>query len=158
MSSSPIWLERLQNRISDVSLLVLRLWLGQEFLFAAYQKLSNGLMPPEWFLHLDFPFPHGLLSPSMNWVIAGMGELLLGFALVAGLYTRLAAIGLIYVTYVAVYTVHFDLSWAGWRLIETEDGNGFKVPLMIALMLLVLVGNGGGRWSIAQFVDGTKRY
>jgi putative oxidoreductase len=155
MNFTPTWPVLLQNPIREVSLFVLRLWLGQEFLFAAYHKLSGGLTPPGWFSQLDFPFPHGLLGPQVNWVLAGVGELALGLALVLGLYTRLAALGLLYITFIATYTVHFDLGWAGWRLIETDEGNGFKVPLMIAIMLLILVGHGGGRWSIGQLAHDT---
>lgn len=147
MNFRPTWLAPLQSHLRDLSLLPLRLWLGQEFLFAAWQKLSGGLTPPPWFSQLDFPWPHHWLGAPLNWAAAGLGELLLGMALILGLGTRVAALGLLYITWVAVYTVHFDLGWAGWRLIETDAGNGFKVPLMMALMLLVLLGHGSGKWA-----------
>ena len=148
MNFKPTWHAQWQQQISDGGLLLLRLWLGQEFLYAAWQKLSGDWAPPDWFLQLDFPVWHQWLGPQLNWSAAGLAEWVLGLALLAGLYTRWAASGLLYITWVAAYTVHFDLGWAGWRAIETDDGLGFKVPLMMALMLLVLLGHGGGRWTL----------
>jgi len=152
MSFVPTWLAPWQIHLRELSLLALRLWLSQEFLFAAVQKLGGGLAPPQWFVGLSFPIPLAWWGPQFNWIAAGLGELVLGLALLVGLFTRLAALGLLFITYVAVYAVHFDLGWAGWRLIETDAGQGFKLPLMIALMLFVLVGAGGGRWSLQRWL------
>lgn len=135
-------------RLHDLGLVGLRLFAGQEFLLAGWTKLAGGLQPPAWFAGLDFPWPHGLLGAPLNWLAAGAGELLLGTALIVGLYSRLAALGLLYISYVAVYTVHFDLGWAGWNQIETDQGLGFKVPLMLALMLLAVVTQGGGQYAL----------
>ena len=143
--------ERLQpmtKALSDLSLLCVRLWLAQEFIYAGYQKLSGGFTPPEWFTELQFPVPFSMFSMGFNWGLSGIAELLFGAMLLLGLFARFSAFSLLVVTYVAVYSVHFDLGWAGWRMIETEDGLGFKVPLMIGLMLLVVLGQGAGHWSI----------
>ena len=152
MNSWTTWrvqaLERVSVILQDLGLLGLRLYAGQEFLLAGWTKLSGCLQAPEWFASLDFPFPHGLLGAQLNWLVAGTGELLLGAALFLGLYSRLAALGLLYITYVAVYSVHFDLGWAGWNQIETEQGQGFKVPLMLALMLLAVFTQGGGQYAL----------
>lgn len=133
--------------LAPLPLLVMRLWLAQEFIFAGTTKLSAGLAAPEWFSGLDFPFPVSLLPPDYNWVLAGAGEVVLGFLLIIGLLGRFAALGLLFVTWVAVYSVHFDLGWAGWNQIETDLGLGYKVPLMMGVMLLVLAVGGMGAWS-----------
>jgi putative oxidoreductase len=130
------------------ALLLLRLWVAQEFFFAGLTKLSAGLHAPEWFSGLNFPFPVNLLPTDINWVFAGTTEICLSVLLVIGLFGRLASIGLLFVTWVAVYSVHFDLSWAGWNEIETEQGLGYKVPLMIGLMLCQLLSTGMGQWSL----------
>ncbi len=152
MNSSTTWRVKLRQRapelLQGLGLLGLRLFAGQEFLLAGWTKLSGGLQAPEWFAGLAFPFPHGLLGPQLNWLVAGAGEVLLGTALLLGLCSRLAALGLLYITYVAVYTVHFDLGWAGWNQIETEQGLGYKVPLMLGLMLLAIVTQGGGQYTL----------
>lgn len=155
MNSSHFWHEKarklsltLSETIQDLGLLGLRIGAAQEFLFAGYTKLSGGLEAPSWFSSLQFPFPLHLLSANLNWVTAGLGEIVLGLALLLGFYSRLAALGLLYITFVAVYTVHFDLGWAGWNQIETEAGLGFKVPLLLGLMLLAILTQGPGRYSL----------
>lgn len=134
-----------------LALLLLRLWLAQEFIHAGFIKLAAGVTPPEWFVGLSFPPPVSWLPPSLNWVAAGAGELLLGGLLLLGLCSRLAASGLLFIVWVAVLSVHYDLGLSGWNQIETDAGLGFKVPLMMALMLLVLLGHGAGRWSVDAF-------
>ncbi len=134
--------------LDGVGLVLLRLWVGQEFVLAGYTKLSSGIHAPEWFAGLSFPFPLGLLPADLNWVAAGLGEVVLGSALILGYCSRLSALGLLFITYVAVYSVHFDLGWAGWNQIESDAGLGFKVPLMLVVMLLALVAQGGGRYSL----------
>lgn len=148
LSSLERALEPVRKGIDGWGLLALRLWLGQEFILAGWTKLSSGLTAPEWFAGLDYPFPVSLLPPDLNWVVAGTGELVLGALLVVGLLTRLSALGLLFITWVAVYTVHFDLGWAGWNQIESSDGLGYKVPLMMAVMLLALLTQGAGRQSL----------
>lgn len=129
-------------------LLALRLFVAQEFVQAGWMKLSAGLTAPEWFAGLDFPAVLAWLGPDLNWAAAGFGEVAFGLALALGLAGRLAALGLLFITWVAVYTVHFDLGWAGWNQIESDAGQGFKVPLMLGLMILALLLQGMGRLSL----------
>jgi len=146
------WRVSVPQPVNDVArnagLLVLRVLVGQEFLLAGWTKLGGGLQAPEWFASLNFPWPLAWLGPQLNWLAAGAGEIVLGTALVLGLFSRFAALGLLYVTYVAVYTVHFDLGWAGWNQIETEQGLGFKVPLMLGVMLFAVLTQGAGQWAL----------
>jgi putative oxidoreductase len=137
-----------RDRIDGIGLLALRLFLAQEFVQAGLMKVSAGFTAPEWFAGLDFPPMLAWLGPDLNWVAAGFGEVALGTAIGLGLFGRLAALGLLFITWVAVYTVHFDLGWAGWNQIETDGGLGFKVPLMLALMCLAVLTQGPGRWSL----------
>tara|TARA_B100000287_G_scaffold276432_1_gene260402 strand:+ start:5027 stop:5515 length:489 start_codon:yes stop_codon:yes gene_type:complete len=131
---------------------ILRLWLAQEFIYAGWVKVSDGLNAPEWFAGLDFPFPVSLLPADLNWALAGFGELILGVALLLGIFSRLSAAGLMFIIWVAVYSVHFDLGWHGWNQIDTESGYGFKVPLMMAIMLLPVLVNGAGNWSVDNYL------
>ena len=143
--------------IQGLGLLALRLWAGQEFVLAGYTKLSGGIHAPEWFAALDFPLVVRWLPIDANWVTAGVGELALGTALILGLFSRFAAMGLLFITYVAVYTVHFDLGWSGWNQIETEAGQGFKVPLMLAVMLVAVVTQGGGQYALDAWRSWAQR-
>lgn len=156
MNLKDTWIKcanQLQVKLDGYALLLLRLWVGQEFVLAGYTKLIGGLTPPVWFSSLNFPFPHDHISPATNWLIAGMCEILFGGALILGLGVRFAALILLYITYVAVYTVHSDLGWHGWNVIESEDGNGFKVPMMIALMLFILLTQGPGKLALNQLIQ-----
>lgn len=151
MISWPSWLvrahETFTRAIDGLGLLALRLWLALEFGLAGWTKLSHGLTAPEWFAGLAFPGPLGWLSADLNWVLAGAGELAGAALLLLGWPVRLAALLLLFIDAVAVWTVHFDLGWAGWNQIETDAGQGFKLPLMIGLMLLALLSQGAGRWA-----------
>jgi putative oxidoreductase len=138
----------LLQRLDGLGLLALRLWLAQEFVQAGWLKLGSGTTAPDWFAQLHFPALLQPLGPDLNWLLAGLGEVGFGLAIALGLGSRLAAIGLLFITWVAVYTVHFDLSWMGWNQIETEQGQGFKVPLMMAAMLLTVLTQGGGRYAV----------
>jgi len=148
MNSWLFWRAKALEQMDGVGLLCMRLWLAQEFVSAGFTKMAAGWQAPEWFAGLSFPAPLSGLPVDANWVAAGMGEVGLGLALAVGLFCRFASIGLLFITWVAVYTVHFDLGWAGWNQIEAETGQGFKVPLMMAVMLGVILTQGGGRYSI----------
>ncbi|MDI9335967.1 MAG: hypothetical protein QM520_02905 [Gammaproteobacteria bacterium] len=104
------------------------------YFFPGLMKLQHGLPAPDWFMGLDFPFPQNYLPVSVNWLMAGVGEVLLAILLLTPL-SGLAALGLLYITFVAVYTSHFDaLGWSGWN----DPSDGFKIPLMYALMLATI--------------------
>lgn len=148
MRSLTFSLDQAFDRLNGLGLLAIRLWLGQEFILAGWMKLSGGLHAPAWFAGLDFPFPTSLLPVDANWLTAGLGEVVLGSLLLMGLLSRLSAVGLLFITWVAVYTVHFDLGWSGWNQIDTDSGQGFKVPLVMAVMLLTILSQGAGRWSV----------
>lgn len=142
---------RAGDHLRDLGLLALRLWAAQEFMQAGWTKLQGGTQAPAWFRGLDFPALVAWLPVDANWVAAGVGELVLGAALLVCIGTRLAAAGLLFITWVAVYTVHFDLGWGGWNQIETDAGLGFKVPLMLAFMLLAILTQGGGQYAVDRW-------
>lgn len=148
MNLSPFLNAKAFEKLDGLGLLLLRLWIAQEFVSAGVIKLSGGWHAPDWFAGLPFPLPVSLLPIDLNWLVAGLGEVTLGLCLAFGLFSRLAAAGLLFITWVAVYSVHFDLGWAGWNQIETELGQGFKVPLMLAVMLSAILTQGGGRIAL----------
>lgn len=152
MHSLLFWRAKALEWIADLGLLAARLWVAQEFVFAGVTKLSGGLHAPDWFAALHFPLVVRWLPIDVNWVVAGVGEITFGTALALGLCSRFASIALLFITYVAVYSVHFDLGWAGWNQIETDAGQGFKVPLMLAVMLGVTLTQGAGRYSLDHLI------
>jgi putative oxidoreductase len=149
--------DRVLSKTRGLGLLGLPIWLVQTFLMAGTLKLSDGAIAPDWFMMLDFPWPQLCLSAQTNWVMAGVGETVLGVAILLGVASRFAALGLIYITWVAVYTVHFDLGWAGWNQIETDAGQGFKVPLMLAIMLFAVLTQGAGKYALDAWLRRANR-
>ena len=149
MTSAISWLvqPKAPEWLSGIGPLLLRLYLAQEFVQAGWLKLGNGFDAPDWFGQLHFPALIAWLPLQANWVIAGLGEMGFGLLLAVGLCSRMATIGLLFITWVAVYTVHFDLGWAGWNQIDTDMGQGYKVPLMLGLMLVLLLTHGPGQYA-----------
>jgi len=134
--------------LSGIGPLLLRLFVAQEFITAGWMKIGSGWDVPEWFAQLHFPAVIAWLPLQANFVIAGLGEIGFGLAIALGLCSRVATLGLLFITWVAVYTVHFDLGWLGWNQIDTDMGQGFKVPLMLGLMLVVLLTHGPGQYAL----------
>lgn len=130
--------------LSPLGPLVLRLWLAQVFFFAGYGKVKQGFTAPEWFANLSFPPGLDLLPININWILAGYGEVIFAVMLLIGLAGRFAVLGLMFITWVAIYTVHFDLGFAGWNQVKT----GFKIPLMLGIMQLALLFGGMGKLSL----------
>ncbi len=58
MNSPNFWRRQAPDWIAGSGLLLLRIWVGQEYLIAGLTKLQGGTVAPEWFTGLNFPFPH----------------------------------------------------------------------------------------------------
>ncbi|GAB4179335.1 MAG: hypothetical protein Kow0020_15480 [Wenzhouxiangellaceae bacterium] len=145
----------------------LRLLLAYEFISAGRMKAAvDGV--PGWFAGKEFPAPFGLFSPAMNWSLVTWTEILAGFALLFGLFTRFAAFSLLIVTTIAIVSTHWPESWdsltqlwQGYSVSRVvEDGvfrGNFRIPMLFLAMLLPLVYHGGGKLSldhlILQFTD-----
>lgn len=81
-------------------LLALRLYWGLGFFESGYGKLSNVAGVTQFFQGLGIPFP------TANAYIAGSIECFGGILLIAGLFSRIAAIPLVIVMLVAYSTAH----------------------------------------------------
>ena len=115
-------------------------------LFAAYEFFDSGLEKwngENWFaeIHDKFPFPFHLLPDSFNWQAAMWAELVLPVLLVIGLATRLSALGLMIVTWVAWVSVHAGL---GYNIGE----GGYKMALIYLVVLFPILLQGAGVFSV----------
>ncbi len=126
-----------------LGLLGLRLVLAWEFGEAGVEKLHG----QDWFVEIQdrFPFPLNLLPAGFSWNLATWFELLAPVALVLGLGTRLAGLGLTLLTLVAIASVH---AGHGYTIAE----GGWKLPLLYLAMLLPLVLSGPGKLSIDHWL------
>jgi putative oxidoreductase len=123
-------------RATDVGLTVLRLVTGTIFMMHGGQKLFVfGLAGvSEGFAKMGLPMP-GLLGPFI-----GLLEFFGGLALIIGLLTRLASLGLVFNMIGAILTVHLA---AGFFL-----PSGYEFALALLGSSLALVFAGAGRYSI----------
>lgn len=122
-----------------VALLALRLFAAYEFGEAGLEKWRG----ENWFADIReaFPFPFDLLPAGLSWNLAMGAELLVPLLLVFGLFTRLGAAALMVLTAVAWYAVH---AGNGYNVCD----NGYKMALIYLLLLLPLLLQGAGRFSL----------
>lgn len=141
MKNMPEW--------KDEALLVLRLALGVIFLMHGSQKVL-GLFGGEGLAATVQNFQAHLGIPPVFGYIASFTEFLGGIALILGLLTRVAALGIAILMTVATAKVHlasgFFLNWS----CEAAKGHGFEYSLALFAMALALVLTGGGAWSVDQ--------
>jgi putative oxidoreductase len=123
------------TRQADAGLTLLRAVTGVIFAAHGAQKLFvygfDGVAGG--FAQMGVPFP-GLMGPLVGFV-----ELFGGLALIAGLLTRLAGVGLTAVMLGAMFLVHLP---AGFFL-----PNGYEFVLMLAASATTLAITGAGRYS-----------
>ena len=126
-----------------VGLLGIRLLLAYEFGIAGLEKLRGD----NWFADIqgDFPFPFSVVPVDLSWFLATWTELIGAAALVVGLGTRFWAVSLLILDLVAWASVH---GGNGYNVCD----NGYKLPLMYALMLIPLMLSGPGRLSIDHWI------
>jgi putative oxidoreductase len=85
---------------------------------------------------LILPFPINHLSYDLNWTLAWIGEISFGVLLVTPLW-RLAALGLLWIDFVAIYSVHFPES--GWLGFNSSEEGGWELPFLYGLSLVTLL-------------------
>jgi putative oxidoreductase len=143
-----------------VALLPIRLLMAYEFAKAGLGKFgaSDAFYGdvPKWFAGTSdsFPFPISLFSVEFNWFMVTWVEILGGFSLLFGLFTRFWAFSLLVVTFVAIFGVHCPDSWdslselwKGYAITNKGFGN-YRVPLLFAAMLFPLIFLGAGKASV----------
>ena len=120
----------------DAGLTLLRAVTGTVFAAHGFQKLFiygfDGVAGG--FAQMGVPFP-GVMGPLVGFV-----ELFGGLALIAGLLTRVAGVGLTAVMLGAMFMVHLP---AGFFL-----PNGYEFVLMLAASATTLAITGAGRYSV----------
>lgn len=131
----------------DISMFALRLFAAYEFWEAGMAKWQG----ENWFAEIQdsFPFPFNILPVDVSWLLATGAELLVPVLLVLGLFGRIGALVLTVLTMVAWAAVHAANGY------NVCDG-GYKMPLIYLLVLLPLLLQGMGRWSLDFLFFGRK--
>lgn len=125
----PAWL-------TDVALLLLRLMVGIVFIVSGYGHLKDP----------DARSKSIGMSKSFT-IFLGAAELAGGLGVVSGVFTQLAAVGLILLMLGAIGKKIFVWHTGFWG----KDGtNGWSYETMMIVMSLVIVATGGGEFSLAR--------
>jgi uncharacterized membrane protein YphA (DoxX/SURF4 family) len=94
----------------------------------------------------DSPSGEGTLRSAAVQYAVTWGEILGGVALILGVLTRLAALGLMVIQLGAIYFVTRQLGLTG------EAGVGYEYNLVLIAACLALVILGAGAWSVDRFL------
>lgn len=139
--------QRLQWASNGLAFLILRIFIAYEFFEAGLMKWQGD----NWFAQIQAQFfwPFSALSADVNWYLAMAAELVVPVMLLLGLFVRFGALSLLVVTVVAWAAVH---AGNGYNVCS----NGYKMPLIYIVMLLPLLLQGGGSWSVDSVLK--KRY
>lgn len=138
---SPILATRLQPVEIDVILLLIRILLGSLFITVGWPKIQH---PFSW-MGPDSAFPGFFL------LLAAISEFCGGIALILGFLTRIFAFGIACTMAVAAYVVHFTY---GMPFVNMQGGNAYYINLVLLLVVLLLMVNGPGRFSLDRVVFG----
>jgi putative oxidoreductase len=142
-SSSYAKIANLLAAIGDVFqpvlLLVIRLWWGWSFVLTGWGKLSHLDKTVEFFSSLSIPMP------KLNAIMAASTECGGGALILLGLFSRLAAVPLIFTMLVAYATADREALFAIVR--DTDKFTG-ATPFLFLLATLIVFAFGPGRLSL----------
>jgi putative oxidoreductase len=129
---------RYLDRLQPLALLVLRVVLGAIMVGHGYSKVFGGLSE-----HVHHVSNLGL--PGWLAYLSAAAEFLGGILVIAGLFTRVAAVAILINMSVAIWKVHWKNGLLGQ--------NGYQFPLSLAAMAFALILFGAGPIAL----DGVRR-
>jgi putative oxidoreductase len=140
---------------NDVATLLLRLILGLVFFPHGAQMVLG------WFGGYGFTGTMGFFTgtlhiPAPFAFLAIAAQFAGAIALILGLFTRLAALGIAANMLVAVIMVHAQYGWfMNW--FGNQKGEGFEYHLLAIGIAVVLIIRGGGKWAADTAVKDSFR-
>ena len=128
--------------IGSTGLLLLRLVMGAAFILHGWPKIQNpmGWMPPE------------MSVPGIWQALAALSEFGGGIALILGLLTRLASLGIGSVMVVAIGMVHIHL---GHPFVNQTGGPSWELAAVYLACAVLFFLQGPGRFSLDGLLFGT---
>ncbi len=132
-----------QPQRMDIVLLLLRLVVGIAFMFHGYGKILN---PMAW-MGPDSAMP-GFLQ-----FLGAFSEFGGGLALVIGLLTPLASLG-IAITMVVAAGLHAVV--LGDPFVNTKGGGSYELSTLFLVISILFIVAGPGRYSLDRLIFGTK--
>ena len=124
------------------ALLLVRIVIGVAFILHGWPKIQN---PTSWMNAMG-----GQGVPSFLQAVAALAEFGGGIALILGLLTPLAALGIVFQMLAALFLVHFP---RGDAFVAT-GGPSYELPLVYLVLAVLLLVLGPGRWSLDALLFG----
>jgi putative oxidoreductase len=119
----------------DIASLILRLVLGGIMLAHGVKHARGRTKTSNWFGSIGFKWP------DMQWFASTVTEIGVGVLLIAGLFTTLAAAGVIGIMAVAFVSVHRAAGF--WVTARPEEGWEYILTLSAVAAALAIAGPGG---------------
>ena len=135
-------------RSIDLVPLIIRITLALVFIYHGYEKVFQGGHANISALMAMKTAPY----PSLLGWLAGCTEFFGGIALLIGLLSRLAALALACVMYVAIATVHLP---NGFKI--TNEGGGYEFCLVLLLSALAICLGGPGALSLDRILFSRRK-
>lgn len=141
-------LDRAASWLPNPFLLGIRLYWGWQFFQTGKGKLSDISAPTAFFTELGIPFP------KLNAYLAGSTECFGGLLLLAGLFSRVTSVPLIFTMLVAYGTAHLDVVKTIW-----SDPDSFVTapPFLFLLAAVIVFIFGPGRFSADELLLRRKK-
>lgn len=136
---------RFLDRLQPLALLIVRLAVGSIMVAHGYHKVFGGL-------HHHAQIVAGLGLPSWLGYVSSFTEFLGGLLMLAGFFTRAAALAVCINLSVAIWKVHFHNG-----LIGSPDHPGYEFPLAVAALAFALMFFGAGPIAIDHVLRGGGR-
>jgi len=136
---------RFLDRLQPLALLIMRLAVGSIMVAHGYHKVFGGL-------HHHAQIVAGLGLPSWLGYVSSFTEFLGCLLMLAGFFTRAAALAVCINLSVAIWKVHFHNG-----LIGSPDHPGYEFPLAVAALAFALMFFGAGPIAIDHVLRGGGR-
>ena len=131
---------------SDNAALIARVFVGLVILPHGLQKLFGMFGGYGFSATLEF-FSGSMGIPVPIGFLIIMGESVGAVFLIIGLLSRISGAGLLIIMIGAIFMGHFQhgffMNWFG-----NQQGEGFEYHLLVIGLSLIVILNGGGRWSL----------
>jgi len=144
----------LNTGCSDNGALIARIFLGVVILPHGLQKLLGLFGGYGFSATIDF-FSSSMGIPAPIGFLIVMGESFGAVFLIIGLLSRISAFGIFIIMIGAIFMGHlqhgFFMNWFG-----NQQGEGFEYHLLVIGLSLIVLVQGGGRWSLDGIIN--KKY
>jgi putative oxidoreductase len=140
--------EQFASCLQSPLLLAIRLYWGWNFFLTGKGKLLNLDRTAQYFATLNIPLP------KLNAAMAGGTECLGGLLLVAGLFSRAAAVPLIFTLGVAYATAEREALQA---VFSDPDKFTAATPFLFLFAVVIVLVFGPGKISIDHLLNRTKK-